>query len=289
MNYTIRPARHEDRDAIAEFTEATFSWGDYVLDSFERWIEDPNGLVVVATNDNDRAVAMSRCALLTPTESWLQGARVRDEWRRQGIAGAMAGVLTTWAADRGARVVRLAVEDWNQPARGQVERDGFGRPSAWVKATRSVGAASPVPSGNGGRRVAALEQLVRAHSSDAEPAYMAWSAGVLGRSGRGLFALSWTWRRLAPTDLAAAARAEALWSARSGWVLAALRDGTLEVGWVETREEDAQDLMRALVDLAAAEGADRLLAMLPAVPWLTQAMRKAGCDVERINVYEMPL
>jgi hypothetical protein len=61
------------------------------------------------------------------------------------------------------------------------------------------------------------------------------------------------------------------------------------VGWVETREEDAQDLMRALVDLAAAEGADRLLAMLPAVPWLTQAMRKAGCDVERINVYEMPL
>jgi hypothetical protein len=201
----------------------------------------------------------------------------------------MARRLTTWAADRGARVVRLAVEDWNEPARGQVERDGFGQASAWVYATRSVGAASPVPSGNGGRRVAALEQLVRTHSSDAEPAYMAWTAGALGRRARGLFAVSWTWRRLTPGDLANAARADALWSARSGWVLAARRDETLEVGWVETRQEDAQDLMRALVDLAAAEGADRLLAMLPAVPWLTQAVRKAGCDVERISIYEMPL
>jgi GNAT superfamily N-acetyltransferase len=289
MNYAIRPARRDDRDAVAEFTESTFSWGDYVVDAFERWVDDSDGLVVVATGDDDRAVAMSRCGLLTPTEAWLQGARVREDWRRQGIAGAMARRLTTWAADRGARVVRLAVEDWNEPARGQVERDGFGQASAWVYATRSVGAASPVPSGNGGRRVAALEQLVRTHSSDAEPAYMAWTAGALGRRARGLFAVSWTWRRLTPGDLANAARADALWSARSGWVLAARRDETLEVGWVETRQEDAQDLMRALVDLAAAEGADRLLAMLPAVPWLTQAVRKAGCDVERISIYEMPL
>jgi len=30
-------------------------------------------------------------------------------------------------------------------------------------------------------------------------------------------------------------------------------------------------------------------AMLPAVPWLTQAARRAGCDVEPLSVYEMPL
>jgi GNAT superfamily N-acetyltransferase len=289
MDYTIRPARRDDRDAIGEFTTSTFAWGDYVIDEFDRWLDDPDGLVVVAADAKDHAVAMSRCGLLTPTEAWLQGARVRGDFRRRGIAGAMARELTTWATERGAGVVRLVIEDWNEPARGQVVRDGFGHASAWVYATRSVGAASPVPSGNGGRRVTALEQLMRAHSSDAEPAYMAWTAGALGRASRGLFAVGWTWRRLIPADLAAAARADALWSARSGWVLAARRDETLEIGWIETREEDAQDLIRALADLAAAEGADRLLAMLPGVPWLTQAARRAGCDVEPISVYEMPL
>jgi ribosomal protein S18 acetylase RimI-like enzyme len=289
MTYTIRPARPEDHAAIAAFTEATFEWGDYVIDAFDRWVADPNGLVVVAVDPSDQAVAMSRCGLLTATEGWLQGARVRADWRRRGIAGAMATALTEWASSRGARVLRLAVEDWNQPARGQVERDGFGRRSSWVYATRSIGDASPVPSGNGGRRVAALEQLVRAHSSDAEPAYMAWSAGMLDRAARGLFAATWTWRRLTPSDLATAARGEALWNARSGWVLAARRDEALEVGWLETREEDATDLMRAIVDLAAAEGADRLLAMLPALPWLTRAVRRAGCDVEPLSVYEKAL
>jgi GNAT superfamily N-acetyltransferase len=289
MDYTIRPARSEDRDAIAAFTELTFAWGDYVVDAFDRWVDDPDGLVVVAAADDGQAVAMSRCGLLTPSEAWLQGARVREDWRRRGIAGAMARALTEWATERGANVVRLAVEDWNEPARGQVERDGFGRPSGWIHASRSVGAASPLPSGNGGRRVAALEQLVRAHSTDAEPAYMAWTAGALGRKARGLLAINWTWRRMAPADLMTAAKAEALWSARSGWVLAAHREDTLEVGWIETREEDAQDLLRALVDLAAAEGAERLLAMLPAAPWLTQAARRAGCDVSGITVYDMPL
>ena len=134
-----------------------------------------------------------------------------------------------------------------------------------------------------------MEQLARAHSSDAEPAFMAWSASPLGRRARGLFVTTWTWRRLTATDLIAAARGEALWTARSGWVLAARHTETLEVGWLETREEDAVDLMRAVVDLAVAEGADRLLAMLPAVPWLTQAARRAGCDVNPLSVYEKPL
>ena len=289
MSYTVRPARLDDQTAIAAFTRETFSWGDYVADVFADWVDDADGHVVVAADSNDVAVAVSRVAMLTPQEAWMQGARVREDFRRQGIAGAMANALLGWAGDHGARIARLAIEEWNEPARGQVERDGFSLRSSWVAAMRPIGDASPVPSGNGGRRVSALEQLGRTHSSDAEAAYMAWSGGELSRAGRGLFAVRWRWRRLTRDDLVNAAKAEAFWSARSGWAVASRDDDELEVAWVETRPDDALDLMRGLVDLAATEGAVHLKVMLPAVDWLTQAARRAGCTLDGLDVYERPL
>jgi len=288
-DYRIRPARPDDQAAIASFTADTFEWGDYVADAFERWLADPHGLVVVAVDAGDVPIGMSRATLPSLTEAWFQGARVREDWRRRGIAGAMASAMMEWAAGRGARVVRLLVEDWNDVARRQVEAGGFRAVGRWFSAERTVGAASPVPSGNGGRRVPALEQLVRAHSAEAEPAYMSWSTGELGRAARGLIATGWAWRRVASEDLVVAARSEALWTARSGWAIAARSDDTLEVGWIETRPEDARDLMRALVDLAVNEGAERIEMKLPDVGWATNAARGAGCKLWTLILFQRPL
>jgi len=288
-DYRIRTAVPGDHEAIASFTQDTFAWGDYVGDEFEEWLADPRGTVVVAVDEDDLAIAMSRVTMVSPTEAWFQGARVREDWRRCGVAGAMAASMTDWARRRGARVTRLLVEDWNEPAQLQVVAGGFRAAGRWVAAERTVGAASPVPSGNGGRRVPALEQLVRAHSAEAEPAFMSWSTGELGRASRSLIALGWTWRRVIAEDLVAAARAEALWAARSGWAVAARRNDTLEVGWVETRREDAQDLVRALVDLAVNEGAERIEIKLPAIDWLTSAVRHAGCELWNLILYERPI
>lgn len=289
LTYEIRPARADDHAAIASFTEATFDWGDYVADAFEHWLADPQGLAVVAADRDDRAVAVSKVTLVSDTEAWFQGARVHPDWRRRGIANAMASAMGEWARSRGARVVRLLVEDWNDAARRQVEAGGFRAVGSWSVAERTVGAASPVPSGNGGRRVPALEQLVRAPSAEAEPAYMSWSTGELGRAARSLVATGWMWRRVGSVDLVTAAKAEALWAARSGWVLAARNEDTFEVGWVETRPDDAVDLMRAVVDLAAAEGAERVQIKIPAVDWLTAAARRAGCDLWNMVLHERSL
>ena len=69
MSYTIRPGRAGDKAAIAEFTRDTFSWGDYVADKFDEWIEDSSGRVIVAVDDTDVAIAMSRVSLLSPGEA----------------------------------------------------------------------------------------------------------------------------------------------------------------------------------------------------------------------------
>jgi GNAT superfamily N-acetyltransferase len=288
-DYRIREATLDDHTAIASFTNDTFTWGDYVGDAFGGWLADPHGTVVVAVDADDVAIGMSRATMVSATEAWFQGARVREDWRRRGIAGAMASTMIDWARHRGARVSRLLVEDWNEPAQLQVVAGGFRAAGRWVAAERTIGAASPVPSGNGGRRVPALEQLVRAHSAEAEPAFMSWSTGELGRASRSLIAVGWSWRRVVAEDLVVAAKAEALWAARSGWAVAARNEDSLEVGWVETRREDARDLIRALVDLAVNEGAERIEIKLPAVDWLTSAVRRAGCELWHLILYERPI
>lgn len=289
MPYSIRPARAGDKAAIASFTQDTFEWGDYVVDQFDRWSSDPNGLLIVGVDDDDMAISMSRTAMLSPVEAWFQGARVREDWRRKGVAGAMAAYGAQWARERGARVARLIVEEGNEAAGKQVEHDGFRNVGDWVRASRTVGEASPLPAGNGGQRVSAQEQLVRAHASEAVPAYMSWSAGSLARPSRGMFAVGWTWRRLAQSDLEQAAKHEALWTARSGWVMAAMSNDLLEVGWLETRKEDAADLLRGIVDLASKLEAESFSVTVPATPWLTTAARRAGCELSPITVYETSL
>ena len=50
---TIRPARPDDKSAIATFTTDTFEWGDYVADAFDAWMEDPDGQILIAATDED--------------------------------------------------------------------------------------------------------------------------------------------------------------------------------------------------------------------------------------------
>ena len=288
MELTIRDARPADAAAVSAFTQGTFRWGDYVADAFPQWIRDPASHPMVADHDGD-VVAVACLSVLSETEGWFQGARVRPDWRRRGVAGRVAETMVERARSLGLRVVRLMIEEWNAPAVGQVERDGFRDVGDWVMASRTVGAASPLPSGNGGVRVPAEEQLVRAHSADAMPALMSWSSGPLGRAARSLLAVGWAWRQATIDDLVAAATHEALWSARAGWVMAARRDTTVEAGWLECREEDAVDMMRAVIDLAVNLGADDVRLMLPAVDWLKSAARRAGCDLMPLTLFQRPV
>lgn len=282
----IRPATPADKAAITTFTSNTFVWGDYVSDAFDDWVGD-DGFVVAEVEG--RVVAMVRGVLLSPREAWFQGARVHPGLRRQGIGQRLNSHLREWARERGAVVARLLVEADNHRARRQVEASGMRPVAEFVRAHRAVGDASPLPDGNGGRRVGALEKLRRAHSSEAESAFMAWSTSELARAGRGLFGVGWRFRRLQLDDLAGAAVHEALWVARSGWVLAALSNEMFEVGWLSTGPEDAEDLMRAITDVAVDEGAERVQAMLPGPDWLVRAARRANYATESEILYAVEL
>lgn len=286
---TIRPARATDRDAIAAFTESTFEWGDYVADAFEWFLEQPASLTLVAVDDTDQAVAMGRARIVTPTEAWFHAMRVREDYRGRGLAGDVASVLCRWAGGEGAVVGRLLVENWNESSIRHVEKAGFRKVVSVARATKPIGEASPNPDGNGGRRVPSSLRARPAHAADAAPAYSSWSVGELGRAMRGLAGGHWTFARLTVERLAAAARAGAFWEIGGGWAVAEASEGALEVGWLETRPEDATDLVRALLDLAVSSGVEGIALWLADVDWLLRSVRRLGFELEPMAVFATEL
>ena len=288
MEPVVRPCRLDDLQAVVAFTRDTFPWGDYVADALPDWIGDPRGLVLVAEVDGVVA-AMGRVVMVSDDEAWAQGARVDPEHRRRGLGTTVSRGLWTWARTQGANVVRLVAEDWNHAARAQVTSMGFKPAGSWIRAQRGVGENSPVPQGNGGRRVIAPEGLRPAHSAEAEPAMLSWSPGPLARAARGLFPIGWVWQRLTVAHLEQAARDQSLWEGRPGWAMADRDQNRFGVRWIETTEADALAMVRALVDRAAEAGAEQLSVMAPAVEWLSRALRHFECEIEATTVYTLPL
>ncbi|MEN8114958.1 MAG: GNAT family N-acetyltransferase [Actinomycetota bacterium] len=288
---TIRPARTSDLEAIAAFTRDTFDWGDYVADVFLDWLDRDDMFVAVAAGPDDVPIAMGSVRMLSATEAWFHAARVHQDHRGHRIAGMIADEGSAWARDNGARIGRLLVEDWNEASIHHVEREGLRRVASVVRCTKPVGDASPSPNGNGGRRLPSKLRSRPAGSAEAQPAFASWSVGELGRAARGLFGIRWSFRRLTIEDLENAARGSAFWEIGAGWALAGpgWQPEEFEVGWLETRAEDASDLLRSLIDLAIGSGAESMAVWLPDVDWLTKTAKRLGFETELMHVYAREL
>lgn len=289
----IRPATSADKSAIAEFTGRTFSWGDYVTEAFDAWLEDSAGVTLVAVDDDDKAIAVARWSVLSETEVWGQGARVHPDYRRLGVSSALTEAGADWARERSAQVLRLVTETWNEAAQRQVTKSGFRLVSRWHLWTRTVGDAAPGIAGNGGTRIPSQERLMPARPSEAGPAFLAWSAGPLASASHGLISERWTWRRFRPDDLTTAAHQRSLWSCPAGWLIGTVDDDdprTFWVSWFMAAEDDAYRLLRVAVDRASADGGERIAVMLPETEWLDRAAKRAGLASRHdLLVYERAL
>lgn len=287
---TIRPARLEDKAVIAAFTTDTFAWGDYVADAFDTWMANPDGQILIAASGTDEAIGMARVAMLSSTEAWAQAARVHPDHRRQGIAGRLMEAGEVWAAEQGALVMRLVTEDWNEPAQRQVDKSGYRLVAKWAMAQKGVGSSVPAVPGNGGRRAPAVERLRPASVHEVEPAFLAWSTGDLIRAGHGLYpAVGWMWRQMTLDDVTNAARSRSLWDCPAGWLIGRLEDDLFWVPWIVTGPEDAYRLLKAAVELAEEQGAERFRMLFPPTEWLLPAVRRVGLELSPLLVYEKAL
>ncbi len=290
MDATIRPGRTSDLESIRAFSTDTFSWGDYVPDRFEAWLEEPHSLTIVSVDGEDAPIALSRAVMLSPTELWLHATRVHPDRRREGIALAMNRHLLDWGRSQGALVARLLVEDWNEPAQAQVAKAGYRPASKWVWATRPIVNRDPQPTGNGGKRVEGPERLKPAPAVESEPAFLVWSTSSLMRMARGLFAVEWRWRRLAVDDLFVAAKSHSFFDCPSGWAIITRDDArAMHVDWMVSTPDDSFRLVRAILDRAVETDAERLTFSTPATVELISAFTRIGCEISSNTVWEITL
>ena len=199
-----------------------------------------------------------------------------------------------WAAEQGAVVARLLIEDWNDGPQRQVARMGYRKVSTWVFARRDDLRSDPNPLRNGGPRVPGPERLLPAAGAEVDDAFLAWSSGRLLRASRGLVSRHWAFWTLRPDDLVDARRRGALLTCPSGWVIGDLEetrdeDRRLSVTWLHASPEDSRRVLRACVDHAVEHACAGIALWLPVDPALDDALGSMGFEVSASSVWERPI
>ncbi|WP_255148881.1 GNAT family N-acetyltransferase [Halorarius halobius] len=124
---TVRPATHDDYEAVAAFTEGTWpdrEGTDYIPRVYHDWIDAPDSETFVLDVAEDVA-GICQGVHLTPHEAWAQGMRVNPDYRGQRVSPRLSKAVFEWAREQGATVCRNMVFSWNQAGLGQSRAVGF--------------------------------------------------------------------------------------------------------------------------------------------------------------------
>ena len=182
----VRRARATDEDAVLGFASGTWDGWDYIPHAWPVWLDATDGVMLVACHtDDDRPVAVSRVALVSPTEAWLEGIRVDPAVRGMDVATDMQIAELHWAAAQGANVVRYATSARNEASHRLGARHGFEllfsyRGYWWTD-----------DAGDAGRDPSAFDPDVRAAATDLRRSLLAGMAAAGMVAGAGDTAALW--------------------------------------------------------------------------------------------------
>lgn len=126
MDVNVRDARQKDINDIAEFASETWDGWDYVPDVWDDWLDE--GMTLVAEVDEEVAGVVH--GTTHEDEAWLEGMRVAEEHRREGVATELTEAALERLDDEGVSVARCMVFDDNEAAAELLDALGFERVAA---------------------------------------------------------------------------------------------------------------------------------------------------------------
>jgi len=107
----IRNSIPSDKNQILSFCKNTFSWGDYINEVWDSWEKD-DGLVII--EDDKTAIAMCHAVKYQNEKMlWIEGIRVKENYRKNGIATGFIRYFEKIAIASGIKHVNMLIETEN--------------------------------------------------------------------------------------------------------------------------------------------------------------------------------
>lgn len=271
-DFTVRPARADDRDAVVAFCRQTWDFGDYIDQVWDRWLADPETLLLVIADGDDRPVGLGQVRIVSPGDAWLEGLRVDPAVRRQGLARLIAEAVVRLARERGVHEVRFATLATNEPMHHLAPQLGFRRVGVFT-----FWQADPLADGDDAAWVPAGDDPAGI------AAFLAQRATVAAIGG--LISAGWSYAAATAEVLARwiGQHPEALrrWPAAGAplayaWVEPDEEGEPLSVSWLATDGQHLSGAARALRGLAGAGGWPAVHLRLPEAESFAEAAAAAG-------------
>jgi GNAT superfamily N-acetyltransferase len=288
----IRPARPEDKAAVLAFTQETWAWGDYVQHTWDEWLRDPAGGLIVG-EVGGQVVGMDKLSEVRPGEGWFQGLRIHPDYRGRGYARAFMAYQINAARRRGLHALRLLTLSTNTPIHKNAARQGFVHRADLVfyeAAPFPAAAAPPSP------------PLTPLPAETADAAWAAVQAGPLWRAAAGQLNWDWVCAPLTQEWWTEVVAAGAIWQAPDGGLVGLHplgREQPPEEGqwlsWIQPAGAFTTGAITALAIAAArlafAQGYGEIGTLLPPLPEIDAGLQAAGWkkDADLMWLFELTL
>lgn len=120
----IRPALPLDKPDVAEFTKFIWDGHDYVGEAFPHWLEDPEGILLVAEYAG-RCIGTGKVTRLAPGQWWLEGFRIDPQFQGLKIGSRLDAAANEWWDEHGDGIVRLMTSSQRVKVQHLCEARGF--------------------------------------------------------------------------------------------------------------------------------------------------------------------
>ena len=116
-----------------------------------------------------------------------------------------------------------------------------------------------------------------------------WSASETGRALRGLVADGWSFHRLNSSDVTNTTDGTMLWDIGGATALTRHDEASFQVDLLDVSEPEADDAIRALIDVAIDRDAEHFAAWTADLKWMVDALVANGCETFPNGIYAMAL
>ena len=114
MDTLPRLAQSSDKKNVLNFCQNTFSWGDYIHEVWDNWINEGNLIVI----ENDQIPVSMAHVGFYPDEKmiWIEGIRVNQNFRKKGFAQKMIHHFEENAKSQEFKISRMLIASENNPS-----------------------------------------------------------------------------------------------------------------------------------------------------------------------------